>query len=64
MALVIIRVDIYHSLSYGGIDFQRVPRKVFNFIPRPKAPMGLLGMAKTMYQTLMFFTETLAILGI
>jgi hypothetical protein len=63
VALVIIHVDKYQSLSYGGIDFQQVPTKLPSFIPKPKAPMGLLEMAKAMYQTLMFFIKTLAILS-
>jgi len=48
----------------GVSTLQKVAWIVSNFIPKPKALVSLLGVTKTMYQTLLIYFETLAILGI
>jgi hypothetical protein len=41
----------------GASTFSGVPKQILDFIPRRKAPMSLLGMAKMMYQTPLFSIE-------
>jgi len=48
----------------GVSTFGGVPRKVFNLIFKPKAPISLMGAAKVMCETPLFSTKTMTILGI
>ncbi len=45
----------------GVLTFGGVSRRVPNFIPRSKAPIGLLGVAKVVCEATLFSTKTMAI---